>query len=358
MSYSWYLEYYTALFQSFFQSQSLNLNPLDIIISIVCLVYAIEGYLIGFFAAAFDLASFLLSFILALKFYRFFGEYFVEVFKMPPGFANVLSFFIIAFLSEIIINLVLKKIFNLIRISIRKRLPEDFEKRSLFYAYFSTANHLFGIVPALISSLILFSFIMSIIAAFPFSPFLKNIVSSSKIGNLLVANTQVLEKELDNIFGGAISETLNFITIEPKSDESVNLNFRVVNTTVDEDAEEKMLEMINIERKKKGLNSLVMDEKLRELARSYAKDMFKKGYFSHESQDGLSPFDRMERDNIGFNSAGENLALSPNVVIAMQGLMNSKGHRANILSPNFGRIGIGVMDGGIYGEMFVQEFTN
>jgi len=42
----------------------------------------------------------------------------------------------------------------------------------------------------------------------------------------------------------------------------------------------------------------------------------------------------------------------------MQGLMNSPGHRANILNPNFHKIGIGVIDGGIYGKMYTQEFTN
>jgi len=38
--------------------------------------------------------------------------------------------------------------------------------------------------------------------------------------------------------------------------------------------------------------------------------------------------------------------------------MNSPGHRANILGASFRRVGIGVIDGGVYGEMFVQEFTD
>ena len=54
----------------------------------------------------------------------------------------------------------------------------------------------------------------------------------------------------------------------------------------------------------------------------------------------------------------ENLALAPNVDIAHKGLMNSPGHRANILSPSFGRVGIGVIDGGGYGKMFAQEFAD
>jgi len=38
--------------------------------------------------------------------------------------------------------------------------------------------------------------------------------------------------------------------------------------------------------------------------------------------------------------------------------MNSASYRGNILSPNFGRVGIGVVDAGLYGKIFTQEFTN
>jgi uncharacterized protein YkwD len=101
-----------------------------------------------------------------------------------------------------------------------------------------------------------------------------------------------------------------------------------------------------------------MDMQLRKLARSHSLDMFQRGYFSHYTPDGLSPFDRMNAANIEYTYAGENLALAPSTDLAMQGLMNSPGHRANILNPNFNKIGIGAIDGGIYGIMFSQEFTN
>jgi uncharacterized protein YkwD len=38
--------------------------------------------------------------------------------------------------------------------------------------------------------------------------------------------------------------------------------------------------------------------------------------------------------------------------------MNSPGHKANILRPNYGRLGIGILDGGIHGLMISQEFRN
>ncbi len=68
--------------------------------------------------------------------------------------------------------------------------------------------------------------------------------------------------------------------------------------------------------------------------------------------------DRMREANVRFVDAGENLALAPTVQVAHRGLMNSPGHRANILYPQFGRVGIGIMDGGIRGLMISQEFRN
>ena len=68
------------------------------------------------------------------------------------------------------------------------------------------------------------------------------------------------------------------------------------------------------------------------------------------------------RQERGFRGGTEPV---PNIVafgkaceLAMEGLMNSPGHKANILSPQFGKIGIGAMQGGIYGLMFTQEFTD
>jgi uncharacterized protein YkwD len=86
--------------------------------------------------------------------------------------------------------------------------------------------------------------------------------------------------------------------------------------------------------------------------------MFARGYFAHDSLDGRTPFDRMRDANVRFLVAGENLALAPTLSLAHTGLMNSPGHRANILRPQFGRVGIGIMDGGMRGLMVSQEFRN
>lgn len=337
---------------------ALGINWLDIVIIIVFLFYAYEGFIVGFVSALFDLVSFVLSFLIALKFYSFLGGLLYSYFSIPQGFANAFGFFIAAFISEVILNIVFRNLFLKLRKMLRESEVFKSEEHSVQRAYLDGFNRFMGIIPGLCSAFILLAFLLTLIISLPFSPFLKQAVSSSRFGNMLVSQTQGFEKSMNSVFGGAVNETLNFLTVKPQSDELVQLNFSTQNSTVDETAEEEMIVLVNKEREKEGLPPLTYDSSLRAVARLHSEDMFSRGYFSHYTPDGLSPFDRMAIANISYTSAGENLALAPNTELAMQGLMQSPGHKANILAPQFGKIGIGVMDGGIYGKMYTQTFSN
>lgn len=346
-----------AVVQTFSFSQ-LGLNGLDILILIVLLLYAVEGYAAGFFGELFDLVSFLLSFIIGLKFYSLLGPVLSQLFGLPPGFAKAGAFFLLAFISELLVMLFLRKLFFHARARIGTQLNLSDRPVSMRAVYIEWADRVFGMGLGVCSALVLLSFFLTLLLSLPFSPFLKQTIAKSKIGNRLVANTQGVEKTITNVLGGAVNETLTFLTVKPEGDETVNLRFTTTNVHVDALAEAQMLMLVNKERAKVGLEPLVMDEKLQAVARSHSRDMFARGYFSHYTPEGLSPFDRMANANITYEYAGENLALAPNVEVAMEGLMNSPGHKANILSPNFKRVGIGGIDGGIYGQMFSQEFTD
>lgn len=170
-----------------------------------------------------------------------------------------------------------------------------------------------------------------------------------------------MEKGLKNIFGEAINETLNFITIKPESKENINLEFKIPEKQLSYDSQSEivMINLVNQERTKQGFKVLTVDEKLKEAARIYGREMFENGFFSHISAiDGSTPAERANRLGVSFTIIGENLAFAPDVYIAHQGLMNSPGHRKNILFEEYGRIGVGVVDGGIYGKMFVQVFAD
>jgi uncharacterized protein YkwD len=335
----------------FLQFPSLPFNALDLIVVGVLAFYAYEGYTVGFLIAVLDLLSFILSFLLALFFYSAASAVFITFFSLPQGFANALGFFCIALGAEILFNILLRFVVY--------KLPLFTDKEG-WKQRFLVANHWLGILPGITSALIVLSFLFSVIIALPSSPALKELVSGSTVGSRLIANTAVVEGKINKVFGGALKDTLTYLTIEPGSNETVDLRFKVEHPAVDLQSEQAMFRLVNQERTLRGLKPLTFDPSLRDLARDYSADMFRRGYFSHYTPDTppLSPFDRMEAAEIAFLSAGENLALAPTTSLAMQGLMNSPGHRANILSEHFGKIGIGVMDGGIYGKMYTQEFTD
>ncbi|HVF69407.1 MAG TPA: CvpA family protein [Xanthomonadales bacterium] len=332
-----------------FSMPHIGINFLDIIIILVVLFYAHEGYTLGFTLAFLDLTSFVLSFVIALKFYGVVSYFLLNTFSLPLGVANAAGFFITALVSEIVLSLLFRKLLS--------RIPA-IPPTNAIYRFFKGIDHWLGLLPGIVSAFIVLSFILSVVVSLPSSPLIKNLVTDSKMSSKLIANTSFFEKRLNDIFGGALSETLNFLTVQPQSKESVVLNYKVADGKIDSKAEGEMFRMVNTERARAGVALLAFDNNLRDVARAHSDDMFKRGYFSHYTPDGLSPFDRMEKAGIEFSFAGENLALAPSTDLAMQGLMNSPGHRKNILSPSFKKVGVGAIDGGIYGKMYSQEFTD
>lgn len=333
---------------------ALHGNWVDLAILIEIFFYLLGGWGRGLVLGILDLGGLLLSFFAALKFYSFVGELLVVNFSLPRGIANASGFLISGLLAELllsfVINFIFRKIYPLLTAKVKAK------KLGLILSI----DKILGFLPVLGEAFIFTAFILTLFVTLPIQGAVKKDIVSSKIGAPLIAKTQGIEKKLNSIFGAAVNETLTFLTVNPNSssDEKVDLKFTQKSIKIDEGAEELMLTLVNQERVKIGRGQLAMSLKLRDLARNYAKDMFGRGYFSHYNPEGQSPFDRMDKDGIHFSSAGENLALAPNIDLAHQGLMNSPGHKRNILSPDFGKVGIGAIDGGIYGEMFVQEFTD
>lgn len=120
--------------------------------------------------------------------------------------------------------------------------------------------------------------------------------------------------------------------------------------------EQQMLNSINSERSRNGLAPLTADLQLTKLARMKSQDMISGNYFSHQSPTYGSPFDMMRNYGVSYRTAAENIAGNGSVAGAHTSLMNSPGHRANILGRQYTSVGIGIVKGGRYGMMFTQMF--
>lgn len=123
----------------------------------------------------------------------------------------------------------------------------------------------------------------------------------------------------------------------------------------------KMLKLLNKDRRRHRLGKLRMQQDLREVARKHSRDMARKDYFEHENILGQTPFDRLDKARITDVIAGENLAkikgFKNPVVRAQIGLMNSPGHRANILNGHYNTVGIGIIKSVDQTFYYTQNFA-
>ncbi|MGH1787623.1 CAP-associated domain-containing protein [Enterococcus casseliflavus] len=120
-------------------------------------------------------------------------------------------------------------------------------------------------------------------------------------------------------------------------------DFRQNQTAVLSGLRTQLFELTNATRVKFGLEPLEFSAATSETARKHSQDMAENRYFDHIALDGSSPFDRMQEHGISFTAAGENLAFGQaSSIYAHQGLMNSEGHRATILTEGYDYLGIGI----------------
>ncbi|HZN05229.1 MAG TPA: CvpA family protein [Pyrinomonadaceae bacterium] len=321
----------------------MTFNFIDVLLVILIVLSLLNGYRRGFILGVLDLASWVLSLLAGLRYCRPVAQWLgPRVDLWPEMWDQPIAFVLVALLVGVIVHLIGN--------ALLRRLPEDVHERP--------ANQALGVLPGLASGLITTAIISALLLAIPLSDALSERTRESPLANRLAVYAERLENSLRPVFGEAISKTLNLLTVQPDSNERVTLPFTVTTSKPRPDLEQRMLDLVNSERVANGLQPLAPDPELTEVARRHSADMFARGYFAHDTPEGLSPFDRMKDANVRFLVAGENLALAPTVSVAHTGLMNSPGHRANILRPQFGRVGIGIMDGGMRGLMVSQEFRN
>lgn len=316
---------------------------MDFLIILFVVAWLYWGYRNGFWQGLESVVGLALSIVVATASYPLVGNLLYQQSTLPIGLSNLIGFIVIFFIFRVIYWSLVALIEPRITIStLRHR--------------WLRARHAAGLMPGVILAYIWLTLILTSLAWFPISTFFKQLIESSYLSQPIVAHATFLQPRLERLVRPAVSDTVAFFAIRERD---TKLDFPDdIKLSVDIQAEETMLTLVNKERTSHGLSPLVLDRALRDVARQHSAEMFDLGYFDHNSPVLGSPFERMLRRGVTFTVAGENIAYAQNVRFAHEGLMNSPSHRAAILSPDFGRVGIGVVDGGIYGQMFTQEFTN
>jgi uncharacterized protein YkwD len=127
------------------------------------------------------------------------------------------------------------------------------------------------------------------------------------------------------------------ITIEASDDDGV--------ITASDEAERRLLALVNRDRQAAGLGALISDDRVTAVSRAHSEDMRKTKIVAHISPTTGSAADRVRAAGIKTALVLENVARAYGVGEAHAGLMNSPGHRANVLAPQATHIGIGVVLG-------------
>jgi uncharacterized protein YkwD len=318
------------------------LNYIDVLLVLVVLAAMAGGWRRGFLLGALGLVVLSASLLLAFWGYPYAAGLFGG--RVSPGNPWIVP---LAFLGTFVL-------LRLLLGTVADRLVAAVPHR----AHVHPANRALGLLPGIVDGLLHAMILALLLLSLPLHDGLSAQTQESQIAARLAVPAEWIESRLTPIFEPAVSKTMNRMVIKPESRESVPLPFSVKDPKPRPDLEARMLNLLNEERAAHGLRPLQADPELAGVARAHSRDMFARGYFSHVAPDGKDPFDRMRQAKVKYLAAGENLALAPTLAMAHQGLMNSPGHRANILRPAFGRVGIGIVDGGRHGQMVTQNFRN
>lgn len=319
----------------------------DLLFAVFVAFYAYRGFHRGLIREGLDLLGFALGIALGLRLYPVLGAVFRFV-GLGRGWSNILggSLIFIAFVagSAMLAN------------RIHSATGDSGMAKPLKVG---------GAVFASIWSALFAAFMMVVLTVIPSPDGAQTAVRDSFVGRTLLSGSSPVYPLLQDYAKHEARNLLFYLrqyftqldTKKQPQHESEEFFKLQASNDIDADvaAEKEIFDLVNKERRDRGLPTLHLFVKIQEVARGHSSDMYKRGYFAHTNPDGKDPFDRMAAGGVHFTYAGENLALAPTVAMVHQGLMNSPKHKDNILKPEFTDLGIGVFKGP-YGLMVTQNF--
>lgn len=320
-----------------------TLNYIDWIILIIGVYFILDGWQNGFISLLTTTGVNLVSLFLSLRYSSIVANLIYTRIGLGLIWSQMASFLLIVVLTNIFLGISLKVLL--------KPFHRHLIKNKL--------DNIFGALLNIVNGLIFVTIILLILISLPgiskYRPDIKDSFFATRILNGIKQHAGGLEEYINQL----TNQALRFVTIKPSTRDSITLNLDLSNIelTDDKTSENKMVELVNDDRIRKGIVPLTVDPQLTQLARWRSRDMLMNNYFSHINKKGQDVADIAQEQAILFDVIGENIAFAADVNLAYKGLFDSPGHRKNILDPGFSHIGIGVVNAGIYGRMITQVFV-
>lgn len=323
-----------------------RLNWVDWAVVLIVGLAALGGLRRGLVVGVLDLAGLGVGLGAAVLGYRPLAELVAGSVPVPRALATLAAFLALFILAQAVYAGVVDVLLHLGR-PLRRLLGP-----------LAWLDALLGVLPGALKGLLFAGVLLLPFVAFPLSQQVSAAIERSELASRVAARAVGVIPAVDALLGRELAESLALLA-PPQTERGLRTELGPLGALApDPAAEEEMLELLNRERQAAGLQPLRLDEQLREVARAHSREMFEAGYFGHVSPRTGTVADRVRAAGGRFSRVGENLAYAPTVGMAHEGLMNSPGHRANILEPGFTRVGIGVVRSQLRGRMFTQVFAS
>lgn len=319
-----------------------GVNAVDLLLVAVLLLGLWRGWRVGFVAGIVELACLAAGLLVAFFASPWLAALLDRHALLPEPWASPAAFLAVFLGVQLVLS------------ALARRLVRPLSAGAMA----RSVNRALGLLPGAANGAINAMVVAVLLTALPLTDGITRAAQDSAIAARLGVPAEWLEHRLGPIFNPAVERTMQALTVQPQSQERVALPFVVKDAPPRPELEAAMLALVNAQRAKAGLRGLTADTETLDVSRAHSRDMFERSYFAHVTPEGRTPFDRLRAARLTYRAAGENLALARTLDMAHTGLMNSPGHRANILNPAFGRVGIGIVDGGRHGLMVTQTFRN
>jgi uncharacterized protein YkwD len=321
-----------------------GLNWVDVVLVLIILVSALAGLQRGLIRGALDLVAVIVSLLIASYSYHRAADLISSHLSMSDVVANIIGFVIVLVIVQIAFSILILGPLTPLIWSIRK-IPISKE-----------IDGFLGLIPGAIKGIVLAAAIAMVLVLTRLGSGFDQPVGQSKVAAHLLSGANEAIAKSDGHAGINLAGIM--LVTEPDAAQGTTLPFHETSGYHESEVDEQtMLVQLNQSRQEHGLAPLNNDPELRQLAVAHSEEMLRLGYFAHNSPLSGSPADRAKAAGIEYLVFGENIAYAPTIDVAERGLMRSESHRANILSPEFTRVGIGVIVTSFGTRLVTQEFA-
>lgn len=319
---------------------------IDFLLGLFFTSLLVRGWLRGLVREAFDLAGLALGIVLAFRLGSSTGTLIGELTGLSAEVSRLAGGLVIFLLVGLV-----------------AAVAAHYLQRVVSLPGLNMPNRLGGAGLAVTWGIFLATIVLSLLMVLPV-PALTQQVEGSVVARALTEPESPSRRLFQTLAGDRIVEALlnlRRVIGGPRVilEEGQTINFPAADPAdlaVDVRAGRQIFELVNQARVEAELEPLAWSDSLAKVGEDHAWEMYTMGYFAHDSPRTGGPADRVERAGIPYSITGENLALAATPAAGHEGLMESPGHRENILRPEFRRLGIGVVSGPL-GLMVVQVFT-